>query len=142
MAAHGPRHPRRLDHRRRRLDGGRQRRWPDVLATRLQADPALASIAVVNAGISGNRILNDGRAPFIGPSSLSRFDRDVLARPGVRFVILLQGSNDISASDMLPTPEDHVSASQIIDGIKALIARADAERISGSSAQHCFRTKA
>ena len=104
-------------------------RWPDVLATRLQADPALASIAVVNAGISGNRILNDGRAPFIGPSSLSRFDRDVVARPGVRFVILLQGSNDISASDMLPTPEDHVSAQQIIDGMKALIARAQAKGI-------------
>jgi lysophospholipase L1-like esterase len=94
-------------------------RWPDVLATRLQADPGLASIAVVNAGISGSRILNDGKAPFIGPSSLSRFDRDVLGRPAVRFVILLQGSNDISASDMLPTPEDHVSAQQIIDGIKA-----------------------
>ena len=104
-------------------------RWPDVLATRLQADPALASIAVVNAGISGNRILNDGRAPFIGPSSLSRFDRDVLGRPGVRFVILLQGSNDISASDMLPTPEDHVSAEQIVDGMKALIARAHAKGI-------------
>jgi lysophospholipase L1-like esterase len=104
-------------------------RWPDVLATRLQADPALASIAVVNAGISGNRLLNDGRAPFIGPSSLSRFDRDVLGRPGVRFVILLQGGNDISAADMLPTPEDHVSAQQIIDGIKTLIARAHAKGI-------------
>ena len=104
-------------------------RWPDVLATRLQADPALASIAVVNAGISGNRILNDGRAPFIGPSSLSRFDRDVLGRPGVRFVILLQGSNDISAADMLPTPEENVSAQQIIDGMKALIARAHAKGI-------------
>lgn len=109
--------------------GDANARWPDVLATRLQADPALASIAVVNAGISGNRILNDGRAPFIGPSSLSRFDRDVLGKPGVRFVILLQGSNDISASDMLPTLEDHVSAQQIIDGMKTLIARAHAKGI-------------
>jgi lysophospholipase L1-like esterase len=101
-------------------------RWPDVLATRLQSDPAFASIAVVNAGISGNRILNDGRRPFIGPSSLSRFDRDVLGKPGVRYVIVLQGSNDISAADMLKTPEDQVSAGQIIDGLKALIARAHA----------------
>jgi lysophospholipase L1-like esterase len=107
----------------------RNARWPDMLVTRLQADPALASIAVVNAGMSGNRILNDGRAPFIGPSSLSRFDRDVLGQPGVRFVILLQGSNDISAADMLPTPEDHVSAQQIIDGMKTLIARAHANGI-------------
>lgn len=104
-------------------------RWPDVLATRLQADPSLASIAVVNAGISGNRILNDGRRPFIGPSSLSRFDRDVLGKPGVGFVILLQGSNDISAADMLTTPEDHVSAQQIIEGMKTLIAKAHARGI-------------
>lgn len=104
-------------------------RWPDRLAARLQADPSFASVAVVNAGISGNRILNDGRRPFIGPSSLSRFDRDVLAKPGVRWVIVLQGSNDISASDMLQTPEDQVSAQQIIDGMKALIAKAHANGI-------------
>jgi lysophospholipase L1-like esterase len=104
-------------------------RWPDVLAARLQSAPSSASVAVVNAGISGNRILNDGRRPFIGPSSLSRFDRDVLDKPGVRFVIVLQGSNDISAADMLITPEDQVSARQIIDGMKALIARAHARGI-------------
>jgi lysophospholipase L1-like esterase len=104
-------------------------RWPDVLATRLQSDPVFASVAVVNAGISGNRILNDGRRPFIGPSSLSRFDRDVLGKPGVRYVIVLQGSNDISAADMLTSPEDQVSAGQIIDGLKELIARAHARGI-------------
>jgi lysophospholipase L1-like esterase len=110
------------------LDGNA--RWPDALATRLQADPSLASVAVVNAGISGNRLLNDGKRPFIGPSSLSRFDRDVLNKPGVRLVILLQGSNDISAADMLATPEDQVSAGQIIDGMKTLIARAHARRVA------------
>ena len=47
--------------------------------------------------------------PFIGPSSLSRFDRDALDKPGVRWVILLQGSNDISASDML----DHAAGSRV-----------------------------
>jgi lysophospholipase L1-like esterase len=105
------------------------RRWSDALAERLQADPALARIAVVNAGIAGNRILNDGVEPFVGPSSLSRFDRDVLDKPGVRWVILLQGSNDISASDMLETPKDRVTAPQLIAGMQTLIARAHARGI-------------
>jgi lysophospholipase L1-like esterase len=104
-------------------------RWPDALATRLQAERATASIAVVNAGIAGNRILNDARPPFIGPSSLSRFDRDVLETPGLRWIILLQGSNDISGADMLTTPQDRVSARQIIDGMQALIARAHARGV-------------
>jgi lysophospholipase L1-like esterase len=105
------------------------RRWSDALAERLQADPAVASIAVVNAGIAGNRILNDGVEPFVGPSSLSRFDRDALDKPGVRWVILLQGGNDISASDMLETPRDRVTAPQIIAGMQLLIARAHARGI-------------
>ena len=104
-------------------------RWPDALAARLQAERPTASIAVVNAGIAGNRILNDARPPFIGPSSLSRFDRDVLDTPGLRWIILLQGSNDISGADMLTTPEDRVSARQIIDGMQALIARAHARGV-------------
>ena len=104
-------------------------RWPDALATRLQAERATASIAVVNAGIAGNRILNDGRRPFIGPSSLSRFDRDVLDTPGLRWIILLQGGNDISGADMLTTPQDQVSAQQIIDGMQALIGRAHARGV-------------
>jgi lysophospholipase L1-like esterase len=99
-------------------------RWPDALAARLQADPALASIAVANSGISGNRILNDGAEPYVGPSVLSRFDRDALNKPGVRWVLLLSGGNDISAARVLATPKDQVSAQQIIDGLKTLIERA------------------
>jgi lysophospholipase L1-like esterase len=105
-------------------------RWPDALAARLQADRSTASIAVVNAGIAGNRILNDGRRPYIGPSSLSRFDRDVLDMPGVRWIILLQGSNDISAADTLTTPQDQVSARQIIAGMTELIGRAHARGLA------------
>ena len=101
----------------------RNARWPDALAARLQADPALASVAVVNSGISGNRILNDGFEPFIGPSVLSRFDRDALNKPGVRW-LLMSGTNDISATNMLTRPQDKVSAQQIIGGMKTLIARA------------------
>jgi lysophospholipase L1-like esterase len=107
----------------------RNARWPDALAARLQADPALASIAVVNAGISGNRILNDGFDPFIGPSVLSRFDRDALNKPGVRWVLLMSGTNDISAATMLTRPQDKVTAQQIIEGMKKLIARAHARGI-------------
>lgn len=107
----------------------RNARWPDALAERLQADPALADIAVVNSGIAGNRIVNDGAAPYRGPSSLSRFDRDVLDKPGVRWVLLLQGSNDVSAGDVLKTPKEKVSAEQIIEGMKTLIARARAKGI-------------
>ena len=47
----------------------------------------------------------------------------------MRWIILLQGSNDVSAADMLTTPEDQVSAAQIIDGMKALVARARAHGI-------------
>jgi lysophospholipase L1-like esterase len=109
------------------LDG--DARWPDALATRLQAQRSTAAIAVVNAGIAGNRLLNDGKPPFIGPSGLSRFERDALNAPGVRWIILLQGGNDVSAADMLTTPEDQVSAAQIIGGMKVLVARARARGI-------------
>lgn len=66
-------------------------RWPDILAARLQADPATRHLAVLNQGISGNRVLADG----FGPSALARFERDVIGQPGVKFLILLEGINDI-----------------------------------------------
>lgn len=105
------------------------RRWTDALAERVQADPMFASIAVVNSGIAGNRLLNDAAAPFVGPSMLSRLDRDALSKPGVRWIVLLSGSNDISAADMLDTPQDKVTARQIIGGMQQLIARAHAKGI-------------
>ena len=105
------------------------RRWPDALAERLQADPMLKSIAVVNSGIAGNRLLNDAVAPFVGQSMLSRLDRDALSKPGVRWIVLLSGSNDISAGDMLDTPKDKVTAQQIIAGMQQLISRAHAKGI-------------
>jgi lysophospholipase L1-like esterase len=105
------------------------RRWPDALADRLRADPTLASIAVINSGIAGNRLLNDASKPFVGPSLLSRLERDALSKPGARWIVLLSGSNDISAADMLDTPKDKVSAGQIIAGLKQLIARAHARGI-------------
>lgn len=68
-------------------------RWPDVLAARLQMLAPVRRLGVLNAGISGNRILLDGG--HYGINALARFDRDVLAQTGVRSVIVLLGINDI-----------------------------------------------
>jgi lysophospholipase L1-like esterase len=70
---------------------GANRRWPDVLAARLQKEKGFEHVGVLNVGISGNRVLNEGA----GPSALSRVSRDVLAQNGVRYVILLESINDI-----------------------------------------------
>jgi len=100
-------------------------RWPDYLAERLQADAKLSSIGVVNAGIGGNHILHDG----IGPSALSRFDRDALDKPGVRWIVLLEGINDIGGSGFAWDAKDKISTQQLIDGMKTLIARAHAKHV-------------
>lgn len=69
-------------------------RWPDNLARRLKADPATASLSVLNQGIGGNAVLNGG----LGPTATQRFERDVLEQRGVRWVIVLEGVNDIGFS--------------------------------------------
>jgi lysophospholipase L1-like esterase len=90
------------------------RRWPDVLARRLltSSEPARA---IVNAGISGNRVLTLGT----GPSLVSRIDRDVLMQPGVTHLIILEGINDISRSAV-----DTVTAEDIEDGLRQVVERA------------------
>ena len=95
-------------------------RWPDLLAARL----APSSVAVVNAGIAGNRLLKDASKPFVGASVLARFARDALDKPGVRWIVLHAGINDISAADMLAARSEQVSAQQIIDGMQTLIRQA------------------
>ena len=89
-------------------------RWPNILAARLlnSSEPMKA---VVNAGISGGRVLTYGA----GPSALARFDRDVLATPGLTHVIVLEGINDIGRSAV-----DGVTADDIIAGYQQLITRA------------------
>ena len=66
-------------------------RWTDVLAGRLQAVPSLKNLGVLNQGIGGNHLLIDG----IGPNAVSRLDRDVLAQTGVKYLIVLEGINDL-----------------------------------------------
>ncbi|NEW28963.1 SGNH/GDSL hydrolase family protein [Nocardia cyriacigeorgica] len=109
-------------------------RYPDVLATRLAADGS--GRAVLNTGISGNRVLTDSE--FTGDSARTRFRRDVLDRDGASTVILLEGINDIGASELdepwvYPNPE--VSAEQLIAGYRELIAlaRADGLRVVGAT---------
>src|SRR5262249_35671823 len=92
--------------------------WPAQLALRLAA-AGRHDIGVINAGISGNRLLPGGG---VGESALARFDRDVLAVPGVRTIILLEGGNDIGAQPRLTQPE--VGAAAIIAGYRELIHRA------------------
>jgi lysophospholipase L1-like esterase len=91
-------------------------RWPDVLAARLQQDPSLKHVGVLNVGIGGNRVLNDGA----GPSALARLDRDVLAQDGVRYVIVLESINDIGRLAHLQASEDDVTAERLEQGLKQI----------------------
>jgi lysophospholipase L1-like esterase len=94
-------------------------RWPDYLADRLQK-ANLYTLSVANEGISGNRLLQEG----IGPNALSRFDRDVLSRPGVRYITVLEGINDIGIPNLIPNSGTPADAADIIGAYRQLIARA------------------
>lgn len=107
---------------------GSDRRWPDFLARRLAGE----GIAVLNAGISGGRVLRDR----MGVNALARFDRDVLGQPRLRTVIVLMGINDISWHGTPFAPDDApVGADELIAGYRQLIARAHARgvRIVGAT---------
>ena len=95
-------------------------RWPDVLARRLQADKKTDHLSVLNQGIGGNRILHD----TTGPSALARFDRDVLAQAGVKYLVIMEGINDIGHSTDPTKPYDVVTADDLIAGFNQLATRA------------------
>jgi lysophospholipase L1-like esterase len=92
-------------------------RWPDLLAKRL-AETNGPRMAVLNAGIAGNRVLLDNA----GPNALARFDRDVLSQTGVTHVIVMEGINDIGQARTNPLP----SAADLIGAHRQLIVRAHA----------------
>jgi lysophospholipase L1-like esterase len=92
-------------------------RWPDLLAARLHANPNLKNVSVLNVGIGGNRVLNE----VAGPSAISRIDRDVLSQSGVRYVIVLEGINDIGRLARLATPWDEITAQQLEMGLKQIV---------------------
>lgn len=92
-------------------------RWPDQLARRLAARKGVG-VAVLNLGISGNRVLGDGA----GVSALARFDKDVLLQTGVTHVVIMEGINDIGVARNNPSP----SAADLIAGHTQMILRARA----------------
>jgi len=111
-----------------RSTGNVNRRWPDYLVRRLQSSlGAGGRIGVVNRGISANLLLNDYATALIaGRDVLERFDRDVLATAGVRYLAILSGINDISySSGSSPIP-----VADLIAGYRQVIARAHAHGIS------------
>ncbi len=97
--------------------------WPSLLARRLAARRDLPPRAVINMGIAGNRVLRE--TDGFGAAALARFDRDVLARPGVRWVVLSEGGNDICFGFMPGMPEsERATAEDIVAGYRMLIGRA------------------
>jgi lysophospholipase L1-like esterase len=103
-------------------------RWTDVLAAHLQASSKTKEIAVLNLGLGGNHMLTDG----LGPSVLARFDRDVLAQTGIRWVILLEGVNDLGGLTRLSDPphEEHEAFVQrLLASYEQVVARAHAAHI-------------
>lgn len=100
-------------------------RWSDVLAVRLQASPATARLGVVNEGIAGNRLLHDVTAQ----SALARLDRDVLAQPGAKYVIVAIGTNDIGRTFFPVKADEEVTTEEMIWGYSQVIARAHARGI-------------
>ncbi len=97
-------------------------RWPDYFADRLQKNPKTSQISVLNEGISGNRVLRNG----MGTSAIARFDRDVLAQGGAKYLIILEGINDVKWDD----PTQLASAEELIVGISQLITRAHAHGLT------------
>ncbi|WP_250008071.1 SGNH/GDSL hydrolase family protein [Actinoplanes sp. M2I2] len=107
-------------------------RWPDLLAARLRK--AGLSRGVANVGISGNRLLHDPNpaagsdaeafAAYFGHSGLRRFDRDVVAQPGARFLVVLLGVNDLGHPGTVAPESEVVTADDLIAGHRQLIARA------------------
>lgn len=116
---------------------GKYADWPDQLALRLANATKRKSLAVVNEGIGGNRILHDGA----GVNALARFDRDVLSLSGVQSCIILEGINDIgwptisspdrydAASGEHPFSGQKVTAAEIIAGLMQMAERAHIHRI-------------
>ncbi|MGB9031203.1 MAG: SGNH/GDSL hydrolase family protein [Acidobacteriaceae bacterium] len=103
-------------------------RWTDVLAERLQASPATHNIGVLNQGIGGNHLLTDG----LGPNVLARLDRDVIAQPGVRWLIVFEAVNDLGGLTRLGavSPAEHAAfVARILAAYQQIIDRAHAHGI-------------
>ncbi len=103
--------------------------WPTRLAERLQANHATSHLAVVNAGISGNRILGDNGG------GLARLVNDVIAQPGISWIILLEGINDITAGIRQQTAAPPFTADALIAAYRQVVAQAHLRgiRVAGAT---------
>ncbi|HEY4249380.1 MAG TPA: SGNH/GDSL hydrolase family protein [Lacunisphaera sp.] len=98
-------------------------RWPDQLSRRLRANPETENFSVLNLGIGGGRILRYG----LGPSGLARLDRDVIAQPGVKWLVVFEGVNDLGTAvgaRAKGQPENGASAADLIAAFDQIILRA------------------
>ncbi|MFI1203884.1 SGNH/GDSL hydrolase family protein [Streptomyces sp. NPDC020883] len=110
---------------------GANHRWTDFLAARLRDEPGAPRYGVLNTGISGNRLLTDSSrlAPTNGPSLLSRLDRDVLSRTGVKAVVV-----EIGVNDLFKAPRQ-LDSRKVVAGMREVVRRAHARglRVTGST---------
>lgn len=102
-------------------------RWPNVLAARLMDALGPKAPSVLDLGIGGNRLL----ATVVGPAALARFDRDVLSQANLKYLILLEGINDIrdsamKSSDDVPPP----TAQDLTTAYQQIISRAHAHHVA------------
>jgi lysophospholipase L1-like esterase len=101
----------------RGCDPNYDNRWPDKLADKLHADGNTVKVGVINQGIGANRVFSSGGA---GPTAVARFDHDVLGQPGVRWVIVFEGTNDIGGGQ---------SSTDLINAYQQFINKAHANKI-------------
>jgi lysophospholipase L1-like esterase len=100
-------------------------RWTNTMAAALQASPSGKDRAVLNAGIGGNCVLTT----CLGPSALARFDRDVLAQPGVKALLVYEGVNDLGGltREHPATLEEHAAlVTRLIQGFEQMVSKAKA----------------
>jgi lysophospholipase L1-like esterase len=84
----------------------RNDRWPDRLFDRLQSTPGTGEVAILNHGVGGSRLLDDGQ----GPGPLDRLVAGVLARPALRLLVIFKGVNDIGTARSAPAAQERVAA--------------------------------
>jgi lysophospholipase L1-like esterase len=97
-------------------------RWPDNLARRLLTNAPTREVAVLNQGIGGNAVVSGG----LGPTAVSRFARDVLSQPGARWVIVLEGVNDVGGA---PAGQGPTVANNLASAFRQFVEGAHAQRM-------------
>ncbi|MEO6177381.1 MAG: SGNH/GDSL hydrolase family protein [Flavobacterium circumlabens] len=101
----------------------KQNRWTDILSARLSANKKTEKTGVLNLGIGGNCVVKGG----LGPTALNRFNRDVLSQKGTKWLVILEGINDIGG---IKNPEDApIKAQELIEAYKVMINKAHAKGI-------------